>query len=227
MDGPISYGVYQRMLVVSGFNSQAQPADTLLSVFGITNPNRNSLSPTSNFTFLVFSSSNTLVWSCQIPGVVLSLPPKVLQLDGISTSQPLSRYVSTYSFSVTLSSMPSQTNGGVFVIDFPEEYWIDSFGGCQVDSSFSLSAHCTVRGYRLTLETYQQEVYNTTSVTLQVSGVRNPEFQGRTSNFIIYVYDTNNQVILSRTYGNVNPSCVASSYAAEDIIVNNFEPLII
>lgn len=111
-------------------------------------------------------------------GVVLSLPPKVLQLNSVSISQPLSRYVSTYTFSISVDSMPSEANGGMFVVDFPEEYWIDSIGECSTDHSFSLSAYCALRGYRLTVKTYQSEIFNATQVTLQVNGIKNPEFEG-------------------------------------------------
>jgi hypothetical protein len=43
----------------------------------------------------------------------------------------------------------------------------------------------------------------------------------------VYVYDNNNKIVISRTYGNVNPSFITSNYAAEDIIVNNMDPIVI
>jgi hypothetical protein len=215
-------------LVIDGFYTQSAPIDTLLSVFGIVNPNRKGLNLTSAFTVYILNNDNSINQSCSIPGIQLMVPPTVMQLSSITTSNGLSRYTAIYSITFTVTNMPRAADGGIIFIDFPSQYWVDAFSGCSINSSFSLDSYCSLRGYRLMMHTnHEHNVTNSTLLTANIAGIRNPEFQGDTSNFVVGIYDRANQVVLQRTYSNVNPTYVSSYQQSEEILVNNLEPLYI
>lgn len=88
-----------------------------------------------------------------------------------------------------------------------------------MDDSFSLDTYCTINGFRMAVHTNHVESTNI-PINIQVNGIRNPEKEGATSNFVILVYHQGK--ILSRSYGNISPSYVTSAYSAEDIPVNSY-----
>jgi hypothetical protein len=59
LSGPISYTIYQKLIVIDGFYSQSSIITTNLSVFGIVNPNRRGLNLTTAFTLRILNSDST------------------------------------------------------------------------------------------------------------------------------------------------------------------------
>lgn len=154
--------IYNRNILIKNINNNT------VSIFGIVNPNRYRMA--SAIAVSLLNDQYNIIASSIVSTGSLIIPPKIMEINFIRRSSSLARYVSTYYFGITIPYIPS---GATILIDFPEEYWVDSFSSCRVDDTFSLDTYCTINGFRMSVHTNHVETVNT-PITIQVDGIRNP-----------------------------------------------------
>ncbi|EAR97741.2 histone deacetylase family protein (macronuclear) [Tetrahymena thermophila SB210] len=196
----------------------------VVQIFGVTNPNI-AYTNTGQFSIsLLYKGDNKFINSQSQAGQLQMYGnPGWLSVQTVTASQFNVRYTASYQFSFTLSkNVPKILSQGAIFIDFPPQFdqVSDGRGSCTTTTaSFAQVIDC----YTI------QNRYNVTGNTQDFSGqlqvsiasVLNPTFQGITDNFYVSSFDGINQIIIDRSYINLDPFSFSYVYPGPLIHVNN------
>ncbi|EAS04491.2 histone deacetylase family protein (macronuclear) [Tetrahymena thermophila SB210] len=230
----ISCSVSNRIVTITGIVSYIPSSNNpiVLSISNIVNPNQVVNSNTGFFTIATALSNSQKFIDSNSTAIVLEMLPSPgwSILYNLTISNTYSRQLASYAFNLqTFKSIPSQTNKGSLIIQFPSQYNIPNQNYLNCGSSTSSYAinglQCSVTNNQVSVLGNQNSYNGNIQLTLQT--IKNPTLQTSISNIQIFVYDGFNMKILERTYSNLDPTSSSFVYSGPLISVNNGNPITI
>jgi hypothetical protein len=152
-----------------------------------------------------------------------------IQLISILSTIKYSRYNNDY----TISFLPKQnilpsSLGGQVAIQFPPDYIIDSFSGaCKINEDFSFFVNCYIENNRIFVNASNSKWDPSVDgeLKLEIDSIINPDIAGNTLEFVIFNLDNTKNMVLGRTFSNLNPSFLYFPYDGQLISVNDDSPV--
>ncbi|KAL4492987.1 hypothetical protein ABPG72_020766 [Tetrahymena utriculariae] len=230
----INCSVSNRVVTITGIVSYTPSSSNpiVLSISNIVNPNQVINSNTGFFTIATALSNSQQFLDSNSTAIVLEMlsSPGWSILYNLTISNQFSRQLASYAFNIqTFKSIPSQTNQGSLIIQFPSQYNIPNQNNLNCGSSTSSYAisglSCSVANNQVSVVGNQNSYNGNIQLTLQ--SIKNPTLQTSISNLQIFVFDGFNLQILERTYPNLDPISSSFIYSGPLISVNNGNPITI
>ncbi|KAL4499934.1 hypothetical protein ABPG72_015283 [Tetrahymena utriculariae] len=196
----------------------------VVQIFGVTNSNLAYVNTGQFSISLLYKGDNKFINSQSQAGQLQMYGnPGWLSVQNVSASQFNVRYTAGYQFSFTLSTnVPKILSQGAIFIDFPPQFdqISDGRGSCTTTTaSFAAVIDCFTIQNRFNVTGNTQDFSGQLQVS--IASVLNPTFQGITDNFYVSSYDGINQIIIDRSYINLDPFSFNYVYPGPLIHVNN------
>ncbi|EGR31727.1 hypothetical protein IMG5_103280 [Ichthyophthirius multifiliis] len=218
--------IKDRGVYVKNFESYvpSQENPIIIQVNGIINPNVAFVETDWIKIATLYNNDNKFINSQpQASSVTMFAQPGWIKVFQVQPSHQKVRYKASYQYQFELFKVvPKQQSKGAIYVDFPKQFdnIEDRRVSCQTSTKeFAIIISCYVERNRV------QIVGNTDDykgvISLNINQIENPTEQGECDNFYVRSYDGQNQVIIDRSFDNLDPFYYSYILPGLIISINN------
>ena len=230
--GTLACTVQNLIVSITGFQAYIPNADKPISIniYGVINPNRNINFDSGQFgiSSMVVNSGNYVDSNDAAGSLVILSAPGWSTLFNITADNYNTRLTANYLINFTANVLiPKTTSNGAIFVDFPSQFNIPSgVLNCDTNNTgFAYVLFCNVNQNRVTVTGHTQSFSG--NLQFYVRQILNPVDQGGSDNVYIKTYDGFNQVIIERSYSNLDPFSFDFIYPGPLIHVYNDEDIVV
>ena len=149
-------------------------------------------------------------------------------LFNITSTNLYSRIKANYTFNFSLTnSLPKVSSNGFVFVDLPSQFEIaESKAECSSPTaSFVGKLDCWIIRNRVYIQANENDYKR--NLVLKVNLVENPILSGKIDNIFVVVYDGFNNIIIEKSYQNLDPFRFEYVYPGPLITVNKEEDIVV
>jgi hypothetical protein len=201
-----------------------------VEIYSIVNPNRLSRALSNSIRIGTFRkyTNHFIDFNSLAATPEITSAPGWSYLYNITSSNLYARIKANYTFNFSLTnSLPKASSNGFVFVDLPSQFEIsESKAECSSPTvNFVGKLDCWIVRNRVYIQGNENDYKG--NLVLKVNLVENPILSGKIDNIFVVVYDGFNNVIIEKSYQNLDPFRFEYTYPGPLITVNNEEDIIV